>query len=182
MRSPLTRRLLVAGVLAWSACGGSTESRSPAAGPDQTARRSGTLTAAGELAIDGKVVARVGEDGAVTVLHQSEVVEAGVLVKSESTWQDIGVLDQRAVFTSRKDGRTVRVGADGTLVGMPSGMTVKVDMGGTPARNRTALFLIVASFAASKQVTTSEGKSKEDEKPAEPPPAPAPPAPPPASK
>lgn len=149
-------------------------------GPEQSRRRSGKLTAGGELLIDGKVVARLADGGGVTVLHEREVFESGKLVKSDSTWEEVGSLDRKGVFTS-KEGRRLSVAPDGKLVGIPPGMTITVDVGGTPERNRTAVFLIVASFSASKETTSSDGPAKgpppaQPDTPAPPPtPAPTPP-------
>ncbi|HEU5060855.1 MAG TPA: hypothetical protein VFU21_30200, partial [Kofleriaceae bacterium] len=142
-------------------------------GPEETRRRSGKLTAGGELVIDGKVVAKLADNGAVSVLHEREVFESGELVKSDSSWEDIGVLDDTGTFTA-SDGRRLSVARDGKLAGIPGGMTITVDVGGTPDSNRTAVFLIVASFSASKETTSSDGPGK-DAEPATPPDAPAPP-------
>ena len=188
VRAPGTRLALVDGKVTWTAPGASmavglkpdgafdvvATYREKEDGPEETKRRSGKMTPAGELHIDGKVVAKLADDGTVSVLHEREVFESGQLVKSDSSWEEIGGLDDKGVFTAR-DGRRLSVGADGKLTGIPGGMTITVDVGGTPEANRTAIFLIVASFSASKETTSSEGPSKE----ADPGQLPAPPAPPP---
>lgn len=147
-------------------------------GPQQTSSRRGTLSPGGELAVDGKVIARLADSGAVSVLHESEVVERGVVVKSDASWHEVGVLDPAGAFTSAGDGRRIEVGPDGILTGGPPGLTIKVDVP-SPAQRRAAVFLVIAAFAASKQTTTSDGPGKDAPAPAPAPapePAPAPPA------
>ena len=197
--APGARLALAAGTITWTAPGASmavalradgafdvtATYRERKDGPEETARRSGKLTAGGDLLIDNQVVARVDDQGAVTVLHEREVIESGAVVKSDTSWEQVGVLDQKGVFTS-KDGKRLSVSPDGKLTGIPAGMTITVDVGGAPVHNRTAVFLIVASFSASKQTTSSEGPTKEADDaapPAAPAPAPAPgPAPTPTPK
>lgn len=189
VRAPGTRLALVDGKVTWTAPGASmavglkpdgafdvvATYREEKDGPEETKRRTGKMTPAGELHIDGKVVAKLADDGTVSVLHEREVFESGQLVKSDSSWEEIGALDNKGIFTAR-DGRRLSVGADGKLSGIPGGMTITVDVGGTPEANRTALFLIVASFSASKETTSSEGPSKQAEPP-QPPDQPAQPSP-----
>ncbi len=187
--APGARLALAAGTITWTAPGASmavalradgafdvtATYRERKDGPEETRRRSGKLTAGGDLLIDNQVVARVDDQGAVTVLHEREVIESGAVVKSDATWEQVGVLDRQGVFTS-KDGKRLGVSANGKLTGIPAGMTITVDVGGAPVHNRTAVFLIVASFSASKQTTSSEGPTKEGEAtpPATPAPSPAP--------
>jgi hypothetical protein len=192
VRAPGTRLALVEGKVTWTAPGATmavglksdgvfdvvATYREKADGPEETKRRSGKMTPAGELHIDGKVVARLADNGTLSVLHEREVFESGQLVKSDSSWEEVGALDDKGVFTAR-DGRRLSVGADGKLAGIPSGMTITVDVGGTPEGNRTALFLIIASFSASKETTSSEGPGKDAAPPQPPDASTAPPAPPP---
>jgi hypothetical protein len=193
--APGARLALAAGTITWTAPGASmavalradgafdvtATYRERKDGPEETARRSGRLTAGGDLLIDSQVVARVDDQGAVTVLHEREVIESGAVVKSDSSWEQVGVLDQKGVFTG-KDGKRLSVSPDGKLTGIPAGMTITVDVGGAPVHNRTAVFLIVASFSASKQTASSDGPVKPADEGA-PPAAPAPaPAPAPATK
>jgi hypothetical protein len=136
------------------------------AGPQTKTAR---LTAEGELQVAGQAVARVAADGTVSVFEQSQTVVNGQVTKSESHWRSVGKLSADGVFTAERDGRTVSVGADGALNGLPEHLTVKVS--GPPAQNRTAVFLVVAFLSGGKQTTEMNGPTG----PAATPPAAAPP-------
>jgi hypothetical protein len=142
--------------------------RDPGTEGERTVRETGSLTAAGELLIKGNAVARVAADGTVSVIDPAQASESGAT--GQAAWKAIGTLDEQGVFT-HQDGRKVSVTGDGTMAGTTYG-GIRVAVGGTPAKNRTAVFLIVALFGA-----TPEPSDEPTDKAPEP--APSPPSPPP---
>ena len=149
---------------------GSFQANVPASGDRPAQSRHGEMTAGGELTIDGDAVARIGEDGTVSVLSGYEEVVDGKVVKSESEWKDVGELSPEGVFTAAKDGATFAFGEDGVLTGFPDELQIRAELA-DPAQRRSAMLLVVAFFAGGK--VTSETSSP-NSGPAAPAPAPAP--------
>ncbi|MEJ7598079.1 MAG: hypothetical protein WKG01_09245 [Kofleriaceae bacterium] len=141
-----------------------TKAKAKKAAPKIT-KKTGTL-AEREAMFDGHSVAKLGDDGTVTVAqHMIEKVD-GQPEKRETTWQPIGVLDAEGVFTSAKDGAKFSVGGDGKVAGFPAEMAVQVEA--AAEMRRTAMFLVLAVMSGDTQVTMSTTGSTNKTVPVEP--------------
>jgi hypothetical protein len=121
-----------------------------------TKTRTGKLTP-GELRDDaGKLHAKIDND-TVSVLHETDRRENGVLVNTTEMWMKLGTFDAEGTFTSIQSGAKISVGADGKLVGFPfEGMTFTVKAH-TVEQKRTAIFLAMAMLAGGKTVIDGSG-------------------------
>jgi hypothetical protein len=117
-------------------------------------KTTGKLTAAGELYNDkDEVIAKIGDDGAVTTRLVMETKENGKTVKTETKWEDVGSFDG-AVFTSKKDGKKFEIDDKGKLTSWPEKDGTITITSGTEQR-RAAVFMVIAMFTASKITSDS---------------------------
>lgn len=127
------------------------------------------VTDAGELSFDGKVKVKIDDAGAVTALHESRESVEGKVVKEESEWRAMGVLDASGTFRASQTGVTVRVEPDGSVTGLPAEIEVRIEAA-DPAVRRTALFLFVASMASTRMESDIHSAPATEEPPAAVPP------------
>jgi hypothetical protein len=114
----------------------------------------GKLTAEGELHDDkGEVIARLGDDGKVETRRVMNEKVEGKLMKSETTYEDVGMLDDAGVFTNKKDGKKFSVDDKGKLVGFPAEMQLTITA--APEQRKAAVFVVIAMFAASTMTSDS---------------------------
>jgi hypothetical protein len=130
--------------------------KSKKAKADKPVTKTGKLTADGTLEGDGKVRAKIGADGSVSVLHESVEKVDGKVVKETAEWNTIGVLGADGVFTGSKEGKKYNVGDDGLVVGFPDDMKITVEVA-EPAQRRAALFLVLSFFAGGKSTMEMSG-------------------------
>ena len=116
---------------------------------DGKQQKTAKVTAAGELSDDtGKVIGKIDDSGNVTALFETRDIQNGKVVKTEEKWNDIGTIDAEGTFVGKKDGMKVSFGGDGKAVGFPPELTVSYK--GAPAQRLLAMFVVVASMAASR--------------------------------
>lgn len=106
------------------------------------------VTAYGELEADGKPVAKLGDDGTMTVLHESVEKVEGKVVKTESKWTTIGTLAADGTFTGAKDGKKIAIEHDGKVSGLPSKMDFVID--GAPAHRRAGMFVVIGILSGGR--------------------------------
>ena len=115
-----------------------------------TKTKSGKITADGEMSDDkGEVIAKVADDGTVSVRMQDETRENGKVVKSESKMEDVGSLAADGSFTNKKDGAKLTIDDKGTVTGLPADMGTITITGD----KKSGMFVLVAMLGASKSVS-----------------------------
>lgn len=113
-----------------------------------TKTKTGKVTADGELFDDqNEVVAKLDDNGTVTARRVVEEKQGGKTVKSESHMDEVGVLGDDGVFTSKKDGKTFSIDDNGKIAGFPAELTVTT---ASPEHKKAAMFVVVGMMAASK--------------------------------
>jgi hypothetical protein len=127
-----------------------TKAKAKAKAKPVTKKKAGKLAERAAF-FDGKEGARLAEDGTVTVLRGSKEIQDGKVVKDESSWNKVGMLDAAGVFTG--DTNKVSFGDDGKAVGLPPSMTVTFE--GAPELRRTAVFLVVAMLSGGTTTMSS---------------------------
>lgn len=119
-----------------------------------TKTKAGKLTADGELSDDqGQVIAKLGADGTVSVLQQSEERKDGKVVKTDSKMEDVGTLGADGSFTNKKDGKKLTLDDKGAITGLPADMGTLTVTG----EKKPAMFVLVAMLGSSKLVTDTSG-------------------------
>lgn len=107
----------------------------------------GKLTAEGELRDDkDETIAKIGDDGTVSVRLVMEEKKDGKVVKSESKMEDVGRLADDGVFTNAKDGKTMSIDDKGKLTGFPADFTVTAK----PEQKKAVMLVVVGMFGAAK--------------------------------
>lgn len=112
----------------------------------------GKLTADGELWSDDAVLAKLGDDGSVSVLERHIQKVDGQEVKHDEKWTVVGTLAADGTFTATKDGKTLAFDADGKLGGLPPDISISVSAA-DPAARRAAMLLVISAFAAGTSVS-----------------------------
>jgi hypothetical protein len=115
------------------------------------------LNGYGDLEVDGTVRAKLGTDGAVTVLDEMIEERDGKVVKQESKWTAVGVLDADGAFTASKDNRRIAIDAAGKVTGFPGGLELSIQA--EPAVRRAAMYLVIAMLSGSRVKSGTSGSS-----------------------
>jgi hypothetical protein len=120
----------------------------------------GKLTADGQMMDDkGEVVAKIGDGGSVMARQIKEEKQDGKVVKSDTSWEDVGTLSDDGVFTNKKDGKTMSIDDKGKVTGFPPDMQFTVTAGAE--QKKAAMFVVVGMMAASKMTMDSGGAKAE---------------------
>lgn len=113
--------------------------------------KTGKLTPSDLRDDTGKVRAKIDND-TISVLHETDRRENGVLLETTEMWMKVGTFDAEGTLTATQGGAKISVGADGKLVGFPlQGMTFTVKAR-TVEQKRMAIFLATAMLAGGKTV------------------------------
>lgn len=116
----------------------------------------GKLTAEGELKDDkDETIAKIADDGTVSVRIVMEEKKDGKVVKSESKMEDVGKLGDDGVFTNAKDGKTMSIDDKGKLAGFPADFTVTAK----PEQKKAVMLVVVGMFGAAKMTSETSAAS-----------------------
>lgn len=123
----------------------------------EAAKHDVRVTAYGELESDGKTAAKLADNGALSVLEESIEKVDGKVVKSESTWTTVGVLDADGSFTAAKDNRKISIDHDGKVTGLPGKMEIAIE--GAPAHRRAGMFLVIGIMSGGRRISETTSAS-----------------------
>jgi len=133
-----------------------TAAKAKAKAKPTVSKKPGKLTERSAF-FEGTETAKLADDGTVSVLQGSKVIQDGKVVKDERTWGAIGTLDATGIFTLKSDSSKVSIGDDGKITGLMPNMTATFE--GAPEMRRTAVFLAVAMMAGGSTVVESHSAS-----------------------